>query len=138
MTKDGLILIPEGYKILLAEDNPINQRVAVISLKRLGIQCDVANNGVEAVEKHIQNPYNLIFMDMQMPLLDGVDAARKIRDYEKANDIENPVFIIAVTANSFSNDREECFQAGMNDFINKPFTEYDLRLVIEKAVQSKS
>lgn len=138
MTRAGLSIVPEGFKILLAEDNPINQRVAVLSLKRLGVQCDVANNGHEAVEKYINYKYNLIFMDMQMPMLDGVGAAIQIREYEKNNLIENPVWIVAVTANSFSNDRKECFDAGMNDFINKPFTEYDLKMVIEKYLQNNS
>ena len=131
-------MVPDGFKILLAEDNPINQRVTTLSLKRLGVQCDIANNGNEAVEKHIENRYDLIFMDMQMPVLDGVGAAVKIREFEKNNGIEKPVWIIAVTANSFSNDREECFQAGMNDFINKPFMEFDLKLVIEKCLQHNS
>lgn len=134
MTKAGLIEVPGGFTILLAEDNPINQRVAVLSLKRLGVQCDIANNGIEAFEKFVNNGYNLIFMDMQMPMLDGVGAARKIREYELQTKKEKLSWIVAVTANSFSNDREECFLAGMNDFINKPFTEFDLKMVIEKAI----
>jgi len=134
MTKAGLIEVPDGFAILLAEDNPINQRVAVLSLKRLGVQCDIANNGIEAVDKFVKNGYNLVFMDMQMPMLDGVGAAIKIREHEKENGFEKSAWIVAVTANSFSNDREECFQAGMNDFINKPFTEFDLKMVIEKAI----
>ena len=136
MTKEGLIIVPEGFTILLAEDNPINQRVAVLSLKRLGIQCDIASNGIEAVDKFIENRYNLIFMDMQMPMLDGVGAAIKIREHERQVGIEKLCWIVAVTANSFSNDREECFQAGMNDFINKPFTEFDLKMVVEKAIHT--
>lgn len=134
MTKAGLIEVPDGFAILLAEDNPINQRVAVLSLKRLGVNCDIASNGIEAVDKFIKNGYSLIFMDMQMPMLDGVGASVKIREYERQADKEKSAWIVAVTANSFSNDREDCFQAGMNDFINKPFTEFDLKTVIEKAI----
>jgi len=138
MINEGLNIVPGGFKILLAEDNPINQRIAVLSLKRLGVSCDIAGNGNEALEKYIVNRYDLIFMDMQMPVLDGVGAAIEIREFEKNNRIEKPVWIVAVTANSFSNDREECFQAGMNDFINKPFSEFDLKRVIEKCVQRNS
>ncbi|MDX9880789.1 MAG: response regulator [Prolixibacteraceae bacterium] len=138
MIKEGLIIVPEGFKILFAEDNPINQRIAVLSLKRLGTSCDIAANGNEALEKYIANKYNLIFMDMQMPVLNGVDAAVKIREFEKANKIEKQVWIVAVTANSFSDDREECFNAGMNDFINKPFSEFDLKRVIGKCLQDNS
>ncbi len=138
MINEGSNIVPEGFKILLAEDNPINQRVAILLLKRLGVQCDVANNGNEAVEKYIANKYNLILMDMQMPVLDGVGATVKIREFEKNNKIGEPVRIVALTANSFSNDREECFQAGMNDFINKPFTEFDLKLAIGKFFQNNS
>lgn len=137
MTQQGLIRLPEYFRVLLAEDNVINQRVAILSLKRLGVSCEIANNGNEALEKYIQERYSLIFMDMQMPVLNGVDAAIKIREFEKVNNIEKPVWIIAVTANSFSNDREDCFQAGMNDFINKPFTELELRMVIEKCLRNK-
>jgi len=138
MTENGKIIIPNDFRILLAEDNIINQRVAVLSLKRLGLFCDIANNGNEAVEKYIANRYSLIFMDMQMPMLDGVGAVVKIREYEKDNQIKSFCWIVAVTANSFSTDKEECFQAGMNDFINKPFSEAELRMVIEKALQSRS
>ncbi|HCR90317.1 MAG TPA: histidine kinase [Prolixibacteraceae bacterium] len=138
MMREGLNSVPEGFKILLAEDNPINQRIAVLSLKRLGASCDIAGNGNEALIKYIENRYNLIFMDMQMPVLDGVGAAIEIREFEKNNRIEKPVWIVAVTANSFSNDREECFEAGMNDFINKPFSEFDLKRVIEKTLHSNS
>lgn len=127
-------MLPDNYKILLAEDNPINQRVAVLSLKRLGLKCDIANNGAEAFEMHKKNRYNIIFMDVQMPMVDGVRATEQIREFEKGTNGRPPSFIIAMTANSFSNDKEECFEAGMDEFLNKPFDEVSLRSVLEKAI----
>lgn len=127
-------MVPEGFKILVAEDNPINQRVIVLTLKRLGVVCDLANNGAEALEMHMKNSYNLIFMDMQMPVVDGLEATLRIREYEKTRPQGQSSCIIAMTANSFSSDRQECFDAGMDDFINKPYTEYDLKQMITKAV----
>ncbi len=130
-------MIPEGFKILVAEDNPINQRVIILTLKRFGVTCDLADNGEEALKMHMKNNYQLIFMDMQMPVMDGVETTRQIRQYEKENSLNPTTCIIAMTANSFSNDREECFEAGMNDFINKPYTEHDLKRMISKAMSNQ-
>ncbi len=81
-----------------------------------------------------KNNYDLILMDMQMPEMDGIQSAKAIREYEKNKETDDPVFIVAVTANTFSEDKQKCFEAGMNDFISKPFKEVELKKIITKAV----
>jgi PAS domain S-box-containing protein len=106
-----------GRRVLLAEDNAINQRVAVLMLERLGCRVDVAGNGLEAVDLSGRLPYDLIFLDCQMPEMDGFSAARAIREREGGN---SHVPIIALTANAMDADRQECLAAGMDDFLSKP------------------
>jgi signal transduction histidine kinase len=125
--------IPENTKILYAEDNPVNQRVTQAFLAKMGISCDVAGDGKIAFEMFKKNRYDLIMMDMQMPELDGISSTVKIREYEKNKGAEKPVFIVAVTANNFSEDKQKCFDAGMNEFITKPFKMTQLRKIIENA-----
>ncbi len=103
-------------RILLAEDNPVNQMVAVKMLERLGCRVDVAADGAEAVMMAEQFPYDLIFMDVQMPVFDGLEATRKIR--EKGSKVR----IVAMTANAMEGDRERCLAAGMDDYVSKPIT----------------
>lgn len=126
--------IPGDIKILYAEDNPVNQKITQLLLKKIGVKCDIANDGNEAFEKYRENEYDLILMDMQMPDLDGIGATKKIRNHENENSEKDPVCIVAVTANAFSEDRQKCIEAGMNDFISKPFKESELKRVIEDAV----
>lgn len=128
--------IPEDIKILYAEDNMVNQRVTQLLLQKLGMKCDVAENGLVAYQKYQGAEYDLILMDMQMPEVDGIESTRKIREYEKKNGVEKPVYIVAVTANAFSEDKQKCFDAGMNDYISKPFKESQLKKVILNAVQN--
>jgi CheY-like chemotaxis protein len=128
--------IPNDIKILYAEDNPVNQRVTQLLLQKIGAKCDIAENGLLAFEKYRNDNYDLILMDMQMPELDGIGATLKIREFEKSNAKKEPVFIVAVTANAFSEDKRKCFDAGMNDFISKPFKEIELKTIIQKALSN--
>lgn len=103
--------------ILLAEDNPINQKLALFMLTKGGYQLDVVNNGKEAVETYTNAPekFDLLFMDINMPVMDGREAAKTIR-----NKGFTEVPIIAMTAHALKEDRDTCLQAGMNDYISKP------------------
>jgi two-component system, sensor histidine kinase len=114
-------------RILMAEDNPINQRVGKLILQRAGFSVDLAADGSAAVEAHRANPYDLILMDCQMPTMDGFEASRQIRQLEK----RQPV-IIAVTANALAGERERCLQAGMDDYLSKPFQAEHLVSVVQK------
>jgi len=105
-------------KILLAEDNVTNQKVALLILKRMGYTADVASNGVEAVQSVARQNYNVILMDVQMPEMDGFEATQKIRSRDKKG-IEPP-YIIAMTAHAMRGYREKCLDAGMDDYVTKP------------------
>ena len=96
----------------------------------------MAEDGLIAFQKYQNSAYDLILMDMQMPELDGIQSTQKIREYEEKNNIESPVYIVAVTANAFAEDKQRCFDAGMNDYISKPFKEEELKKVILNAVQN--
>lgn len=125
--------IPRNIKILYAEDNLLNQRVTGMLLQKLDIAYDIAQNGLEALEMYKKDEYDLILMDMQMPVLDGLESTREIRKYENIRNIENPIFIVAVTANSDLQDKQKCIDSGMNDFISKPFKESDIKEKIKNA-----
>jgi len=110
-------------RILLAEDNSVNQLLAVTLLSRAGHRVDVAANGQEAIEAVRQRPYDVILMDVQMPEMDGLEATRRIR---KLSGAESETPIIALTANAMATHREGCIQAGMNDFVSKPIDQAGL------------
>jgi len=104
-------------KILLAEDNAVNQKLALLMLKQLGYRADVAGNGLEAIAAVRRQPYDVIFMDVQMPEMDGLTATRQIRELALWNSRPR---IIAMTANAMQGDREQCLDAGMDDYVSKP------------------
>jgi signal transduction histidine kinase/DNA-binding response OmpR family regulator len=122
--------------ILLAEDNAVNQKVALSTLKKLGYVADVANNGLEVLEAMKRKPYRVIFMDCQMPDMDGFEATRQIRRMESIRAPECtwpvPVHIIALTAIAMQGDREKCFAAGMNDYTTKPVRLLDLQSALRR------
>ncbi|NET43714.1 MAG: response regulator [Okeania sp. SIO2B3] len=113
-------------RILLADDHLVNQKVALQILQRMGYRADVASNGLEVLEAVFSLPYDVVLMDVQMPLMDGLEAARRIRqEYENITEHPEKVSqrrprIIAMTANAMQGDREECIAAGMDDYISKP------------------
>lgn len=115
-------------KVLVVDDNDINRKLMVMYLAKINIHADAAVNGQEAVKLCAENFYNLVFMDVYMPLMDGVSAAREINLLLGK---DAPV-IIAVTANAFSEDRESCIDAGMKDFLTKPITKDGLLSIVEQ------
>jgi len=116
-----------AVRILVAEDNPVNQRVATHMLERLGYRCDLASNGQEAVDMLAHIPYDLVLMDCQMPEVDGYSATRAIRDREGA---ARHTPIIAMTANAMREDRSRCLDAGMDGFIPKPIVIEELETAL--------
>ncbi len=120
--------------ILLAEDNPINQKVAVKMLEKLGYRVDVAGNGIEAIEALERIPYALVIMDCQMPDMDGLEATMAIRKREARDrsGIRTRIPIVAMTANAMKEDRERCLSAGMDDFVSKPVSAKQLQDVLRR------
>ncbi len=109
-----------GHRILLVEDNPVNQRVAQRLLQKLAAEVTIANNGAEALERVSESTYDAVLMDCQMPVMDGFQAARRIRELERGNGRGRRLPIIALTANVMSEDRESCIAAGMDAHLGKP------------------
>jgi two-component system sensor histidine kinase/response regulator len=153
ITQHTLAEIESAPRVLVAEDNLINQKLTVRILEKLGYQSDVVGNGQEALAALTQNSYALVLMDCQMPLLDGLAATRLIREREQArgnvecgmnNDecniphstlnIHHPrhIPIVALTANAMSGDRERCLAAGMNDYLTKPVRKKDLKGILDR------
>ena len=118
-------------RILLAEDNAVNQKVALHMLAKLGYWADVAANGLEALAAVERQPYDIILMDVQMPEMDGLQAARAIRAGPTAT--ATSPWIIALTANAMEGDRESCIECGMNDYVAKPMRAADLAAALERA-----
>ncbi|HWR42725.1 ATP-binding protein [Sporomusa sp.] len=116
--------------VLVVEDNPVNQQVFILQIRHLGLLCDLAVNGQEAVLMAARTSYKLIFMDCGLPGLDGFAATRAIRDLETAAGRHTP--IIALTANALSGDKEKCLAAGMDDYLVKPVSGEELRQIITR------
>lgn len=118
------------YRFLIADDNKANLKVAEFILKPLAISIDVAINGQEALDKFIEERYEIILMDVQMPVMDGYEATHKIRSFEKEQKLEKQAIIIATTANNQPEEVEQSKRAGMNDLLVKPFTLADILSII--------
>jgi CheY-like chemotaxis protein len=122
-------------RILLAEDNVVNQKLALRILQQMGYRADLASNGIEAVESVRRQTYDVVLMDVQMPEMDGLEASKRITTQWSA--AERPR-IVAMTANAMQGDREECLAAGMDDYITKPIRVEHLVTVLTQAPQRKA
>jgi CheY-like chemotaxis protein/HPt (histidine-containing phosphotransfer) domain-containing protein len=116
-------------RVLLADDNPINQKVGASVLKKLGYLADIAQNGTEVLSALEQHPYDILFLDVQMPEMDGLECARQI--CQRWNRDKRPV-VIAMTGNALMGDREKCLAAGMDDYISKPVRIAELQNALER------
>ncbi|MEI6822639.1 MAG: ATP-binding protein [Bacteroidota bacterium] len=121
-----------GLKLLLAEDNLINQRIAKIAIEKLGHSVEIADNGKIAFEKYKQNDFDMILMDIQMPEMDGISATKAIREYEREHPEKKYIKIIAMTANVMKEDQELYIQTEMDNFISKPFKQEELGKILER------
>ena len=122
----------EILKILLVEDNLLNQRIVLFSLKKYNHIVTIANNGLEAVEKFRAGEFDVILMDIMMPVMDGLEATVKIREFEESTHVSKRTPIVALTANTMDNDRNKCLSFGMDEFMSKPFDIEKLKLIFNK------
>jgi signal transduction histidine kinase/AmiR/NasT family two-component response regulator len=144
--KAGYAMLPElseatrsmlhEVHVLLAEDNAVNQKISLALFRKLGCSADAVSNGIEVIEALQRIPYSLIFMDCQMPEMDGFEATRLIRKREvesgQACPWKSPVHIVALTAGAMQSDRESCFAAGMDDFVSKPVRLTEMQAALER------
>lgn len=129
--------IPLHRRILLVEDNRVNQEVVVDMLEQPGLQIDICANGQEAIEVYRQHHYDLVLMDCEMPVMDGFTATQKIREYERQHCYQ-AVPIVALTAHALDGMSKRCFVSGMNDFLSKPFNLEGIRDIVEKWTSRES
>jgi len=119
-------------KILLVEDNLMNQKVVMFNLKKLNCEITPVSNGRVALETFKNNKFDIVLMDIMLPEMNGYEITIEIRKLEELNAVTNPVTIIALTANTYENDKEKCLSIGMNDYLSKPFSAQQLIDAIEK------
>ena len=115
----------------------MNQKVVMFNLKKLNCEIIPVSNGREALENFKNNNYDLILMDIMLPEMNGYEITTEIRKFEKIKNIQNPVAIIALTANTYENDKEKCLSVGMNEYLSKPFSAQQLIKLIEKYIQAE-
>jgi CheY-like chemotaxis protein len=129
-------LAPNAVRVLVAEDNVVNQQLALRQLKKLGYPADSVANGAEVLDALQRIPYDIILMDCQMPEMDGYEVTKRIRDSERdaTSPYKSVPYIIALTANALQGDRERCLTAGMNDYLTKPLHASELELVLKRAI----
>ena len=125
-----------GFRILLAEDNPVNTDLAQRQFRKLGYEIDCVTNGLEVINEVETKEYDVIFMDCQMPEMDGYTATRLIRQFESLKG-SRTTFIIAMTANALVGDRERCIEAGMDDYLSKPVRLNELKAIIRRAAAQR-
>lgn len=119
-----------SFMILIAEDNEVNQKIISRILANKEIAYKIVSNGEEALKVYQTETFGLILMDCQMPVMDGLTATEKIREFERATE-KKRVPIVALTANAMKGDREKCIERGMDDFLSKPFRMHDLLEIIQ-------
>jgi signal transduction histidine kinase/CheY-like chemotaxis protein/HPt (histidine-containing phosphotransfer) domain-containing protein len=125
---------PLGARVLVVEDNDTNRHLVRTILGKLGCDVSTAVNGAEALEQIMARHFDAVFMDCQMPIMDGYEATRRLRDIEAARGCEHPLPVIALTANAFSSDRERCLASGMSDYLTKPFTIEQIRHALRRHI----
>jgi osomolarity two-component system sensor histidine kinase NIK1 len=116
----------------------MNQKVVMFNLKKLNCEITPVANGREALEIFKNGSYDLILMDIMLPEMNGYQITTEIRKLEKLKNVEKPVIILALTANTYENDKEKCLSAGMNEYISKPFSAQQLINTIEKYIQQNN
>ncbi len=138
MVKKKMLPLDEGEifnpRILLVEDNDMNRKIVIKVLTTNGLTCEIATNGQEAVEALQSNAYDLIFMDCQMPIMDGYESTRRIRQFEGNR---KHTLIIAMTANAMEGDREKCLASGMDDYLSKPIDFEKMFLMMHHYLSNK-
>jgi len=126
----GKMNLNSKLSILLVEDNELNQRLMKISLARFNYNVSIAINGLEAIQMFIKEKFDIILMDIMMPVMDGFESTKNIRALEYSNPKLGHIPIIAFTANTINNDREKCIKAGMDDILEKPFDIIKFRKIL--------
>lgn len=127
--------ILKDLKILVVDDNEVNQRLAILIFRKMGFKCDVSSDGKEAFEMYQKKAYDLIFMDLQMPVMGGLESTKLIRAFENDSESLKRATIIALTGSELQENRESCIEVGMDDFIEKPMRVETLNKFIHPLVK---